>query len=117
MSAKAKNIILDYLYITIGAFILAIGVSCFLVPLKMSTGSTSGIAGMLYHFFDIPLSITNLTLNAILIAFGLKFLKFTSILKTLVATVLFSLFLDVVPYLGLTTDDIFMGAVLGGIGC
>lgn len=113
--AKAKHIIADYLYIAAGSFILALGVNCFLVPMKISTGGVSGVGMVLYYFFDIPLSVTTLAINILLFVIGFKMLKKTSLLKTMAGIVLLSLFLELTSKMGTYTEDMLIAAVFGGV--
>ena len=48
---KIKEIVLTIL----GAMIMAIGVSLFLLPNQLSTGGFSGIATITYYLFQIPM--------------------------------------------------------------
>ena len=50
-----KNIIFDIIGTIIGAFIMAIGVSLFLLPNQLSSGGIAGIATITYYLFNIPM--------------------------------------------------------------
>lgn len=113
--SKAKKITLDYLYIAIGSFILAFGINYFLVPMKISTGGVSGVGTVLYYFFDIPLSVTTLAINAVLFVTGFKMLRKSSILKTVAGIVFLSLFLEITTKFGSYTEDMLIASVFGGI--
>ena len=54
MNKFAKDISISVL----GCIIAAFGTSCFLLPNKLSTGGFSGIATILYYFFEFNI-ITN----------------------------------------------------------
>ena len=90
---KNKQILIDYLYIAAGAFILAFAINYFLVPFKISTGGVSGVGTVLYYLMDIPISVTTLVINAVLFFFGYKSLKKSGVVKTVAGIVLLSLFL------------------------
>ena len=113
--AKTKRIVTDYLYIATGSFILALGVNCFLVPMKISTGGVSGVGMVLYYFFNIPLSVTTLAINILLFVIGFKMIKKTSLLKTVAGIVLLSLFLEITSKMDTYTADMLIAAVFGGI--
>ena len=113
--SKAKKITLDYLYIAIGSFILAFGINYFLVPMKISTGGVSGVGTVLYYFFDIPLSLTTLAINAVLFVTGFRMLRKSSIVKTLAGIVFLSLFLEITTRFGTYTEDMLIASVFGGI--
>lgn len=113
--SKAKKIIIDYLYIAIGSFILAFGINYFLVPMKISTGGVSGVGTVLYYFFDIPLSVTTLAINALLFVMGFWMLKKSSILKTVAGILFLSLFLEITEKFGSYTEDMLIASIFGGI--
>ncbi len=112
---KIKKYVIDYLYITVGAFILAVAVNCFLVPCKISTGGVSGIATMLYYAFNIPLSVTSLIINSILFFLGYKLLDKTSVLKTAAGIILLPVFLEITKLFGAFSDDVLISSVFGGV--
>jgi len=112
---KIKKIAIDYFFIILGSFILALGINFFLVPLKISTGGVSGIGMVLFYVFKIPISLTTLVINIFLFFFGYKTLKKSSILKTLAGIVFSSLFLEITKYFGFYSDDILIASVFGGI--
>lgn len=109
------KVIKDYLFVSIGAFLLAFGTSFFLVPCKISTGGVGGVGMILFHVFKFPISVTTLMMNMILLAIGYKLLGGSSILKTIVGIVLYSLFLEVCESFGCYSEDILIAAVFGGI--
>lgn len=110
-----KKTAVDYLYIVVGTFILALGINYFLVPMKISTGGVSGIGTVLYYVFEIPLSVTTLAVNAGLFVLGYKMLKKSSIVKTVIGVLFLSLFLEVTEHFGEYCEDMLIGAVFGGI--
>lgn len=111
---KSSNLVKEYVFIILGSFILALGVNCFLVPLKLSTGGLSGIGTVLYYLFSIPLSATTLALNILLFPIGYKTLGKDSVVKTVTAVLVFPLFLELTEYFGSFTNDIFIASVFGG---
>ena len=89
---KVKKIFLDYAFIILGSFILALGISVFLVPCKLSTGGVSGVATIIFYTSKktIPLFAPTLVINVVLFAFGFALLHKSSILKTIAGIGLFS---------------------------
>lgn len=110
-----KKFLIDYLYIAMGAFILAMGINCFLVPMKLSTGGVSGVGTVLYYFFNIPLSVTTLVINAGLFVMGYRMLKKEAIFKTLAGILFLALFLEITGSLGTYTEDRLIASLFGGI--
>ena len=65
-----KNLIHDYLIITIGTIIIASAVFFFMVPSKVTVGSASALAMVISNFVDIPVSIITFVLNGALLVVG-----------------------------------------------
>lgn len=104
-----------YIYISLGAFLLALGISGFLTPFNMVIGGAGGIGIILLRLFSVPIWATNLALNTpllIISAFqrGVKYTK-----DILIATLLFSLFLALTQSFVFIDEDIFLACVFGGI--
>ena len=113
----------EYLVITLGSFILAFGISLFLVPCKISTGGVSAIGTVLLHLFKVPLSISTLAINLVLFALGFKFLPKSSIIKTLFGIATFSLSFEATErlspilnsWMGGAASDVWVAAIFGGV--
>ena len=105
----------QYFYITLGAFLLALGLNVFLVPKKISTGGIGTIATVLKHLFSVPLSLTNIILNGILFLFGVKILGKKALIKTVLGIASLSLFLEITAFIPTYSEDMLASSVLGGI--
>lgn len=112
---NTEKTVKDYVIITAGAFVLALGINFFLVPMKVSTGGVSGIGTVFYHVLSVPMSVTTLILNSVLFLFGYRTLGKDSVVRTLCGILLLSFFLYVTGSFGGYTEDIFIAAVFGGI--
>lgn len=110
-----KNTCVSWLLITFGAFLLALGINVFLVPQKLSTGGVSGVGTVLKYLFNIPLSVTNVIINAILFVLGFKFLGKNSVLKTVIGIVLLTLFLELTSYIPQYDGDMFSAFIAGSV--
>ena len=69
-----KGVIRDYIFITIGAAFMAIGIGVFLVDAKVVPGGASGLA-MAIHYLSgnqIPVGVTIWIINVPLYFWGLK---------------------------------------------
>ncbi|MBR6764853.1 MAG: YitT family protein [Clostridia bacterium] len=104
-----------YLFITFGTLILAIGLNMFLVPFKISTGGVSAIGTVLKHLLSIPLSVTNITLNALLFIFGSRYLQKSALIKTVWGIIILSLFLEITAHLPVYKTDMLASSVFGGV--
>lgn len=121
--ASKKRVIGQYVVITIGAALVALGLDLFLVPNKIVAGGVSGIATILFHLINIPVGISMLVLNSILFLIAFKVLGRTFGAKTIYCTVILSVFIDVfahfLPPTGLTQNLILVvlfGSFLSGTG-
>ena len=88
---KARNVI-DYAYIIIGSAITALGIVLFLNPAMLAPGGVSGIATILFHTLDIDLSLTIFVLTLPLFFIGLKLFGKQYGVKTLLGSILLSVF-------------------------
>ena len=104
----------DYFFILAGACLLSVGISLFLVPFKLSSGGVGGIGVVLFYLLKIPLWTTNLALNLLLFLLGIRVLGRTSIVKSILGTILLSLFLLVAQLIPLPRCDMISALFLGG---
>ena len=125
-SLKKKEVfafIIRILVITLGSFISAVSVTCFLVPHHLLTGGITGIALIFGYCINTPVGIVFLLLNIPIFIVGAKEIDKDFILCSLLGTVELSLFLIVTAPIAsyISIDDIMLasiaGGVLNGIGC
>ena len=83
-----------YLFICIGLAVFAFGWTFFLIPHQITGGGISGISAIIYFACDkIPVSVSALVLNLILIGIAWKILGRRFCIDTLICSVLLSLLL------------------------
>ncbi len=117
MADKIKSAIKDYVIITFGLLVFAMGWVLFLIPAEITGGGISGVAAVIFYATKIPVGVTYLAVNVVLVLVALKILGASFGIKTiysiLVLTLFFSLFQNIlkVPIV----DDDFLSAVLGGM--
>ncbi len=104
----------SYIFIAIGAFLLAAGLNMFLVPCKISSGGVSSIGTILLYKLNIPMSVTNIFFNAVLFVIGYKYVGKNSMLRTVAGIVFLSIFLEITKYLPIFGQDMFIATVIGG---
>lgn len=108
----------DAILITIGAYLISLSINMFLLPHKMSTGGASGVATILFYTLDIPMGITILLINLPLFLMSIIKLGKGFTFKTISATVLLSVFLEVFKYDSVISKapiDLLMSCIFGGI--
>lgn len=93
-----KNLVQDYAYIVFGTALTAFGISVFMNPAKLAPGGVSGLATLVYHIVlestgkSWDLGIIMLCLSLPIYFIGLLLFGKEYGLKTLMGTVLLSLF-------------------------
>lgn len=110
-----KKVVLAYIGIAIGALLMAVGISLFLVPNELSTGGFSGISLITYYLFKFPLGITMLILNIPLLIIAFFKIGKGLFFRSIYGTVLLSTFVDWLDKLKPLTQDRFLACIYGGI--
>ena len=109
-----KKRIADYVVISFGGFLLALGMQFFLVPARFTTGGAGGVATVLYYFLRIPVFLTVSGINLILFLFGFRFLPRSSLGKNLWGILFLSFALSLVPDSFVPTENPLLCALFGG---
>ncbi|WP_338827417.1 YitT family protein [Neomoorella thermoacetica] len=106
----------DYLGITVGTLVTALGLVLFLVPNRIAAGGVSGLATVLHYVFGWPVGLTMLVLNIPLFLAGLKVLGLEFGLKTLYGTIILSVFTDTLAlWLHAPTSNTLLASLYGGL--
>lgn len=108
-------IILELLETILGSFIMAAGTSLFLLPNQLSSGGVAGIATIIYYLLKIPMGTTILAINIPLFAFSAYRIGKNFLVKSLVGTISFSLFIDILDKIQPITEDRLLACIYGGI--
>lgn len=103
-----------YFQIVLGCVIGGAAYPMFLVPNQIAPGGLTGVATIFNYLFDLPVGITSMVLNLPLFLMGYKAMGKTFVFRSLIATVLFSVCIDLIK-LPPVTDDVLLGAVYGAI--
>jgi Uncharacterized conserved protein len=113
----------EYIFISFGLALYAIGWSLFLIPNGLVGGGVTGISAVIYYITGIQISYSFFVINVILLAIALKVLGKAFGVKTVVGVVLVTIFLrllpDIIPQEFI--EDIAIGngkllsAIMGGI--
>ena len=96
LSKKTKRQLRDYTAITIGAFIMSVGIGVFLVDAKVVPGGVSGLAMTVHYLsnYKIPVGLMMWLFNVPLFIWGIKELGGRFGVRTLVGFTLNSFFID-----------------------
>jgi uncharacterized membrane-anchored protein YitT (DUF2179 family) len=102
--------------IAFGAVLTAFSVQGFIVHAGLGGGGVGGIALLLFYKLGLPIGVVNLLLNIPLFILGWREVNKPFIYKTLYGLAIFSLSLDLLKGIQpLPFDDIFLGALYGGV--
>ena len=110
---ELKNLLL----ISLGSYLLAFGVTFFLIPVNIATGGTPGMSIILHYLTGIPTSLAMVLINIPLVLAGLKFIDFMFAARTLVAIFFTATFVDLLPKIISfpPIDSILLSTIYGGV--
>ncbi|CZR74622.1 TPA: YitT family protein [Clostridioides difficile] len=109
-----KEMIKDYLLITISAFLMALAVNFFFAEHTLAPGGITGLSVVLSTFLSMPVENISLGISMPLLVMGLLFLGRGFGIKTLYITLMGPLFLKVIPQTHIT-DNLLVAGVIGGL--
>lgn len=95
MKDKHRQMIKEYILITVAVVLMDIGIYVFKFPNNFSFGGVSGLAVVVTHFVPLTASQINLAVNMLLLVFGFLFLGRNFGVKTAYVTVLSSVLLNI----------------------
>jgi len=117
-----RQIIIDYITITLGAVVLALANNLFFVPNEVVSGGITGIGIISHHLIGTPVGLVTLLLNVPLFIAGLRWAGgFATGVRTIYATLVMSVAIDLTaPLVPDITDNpllfITYGGLLDGLG-
>lgn len=115
LKLQIKKYSFEFAQMIIGTFLMAFGVSQFLLPNQLSSGGFTGIATICYYLLNLPMGLTIFILNVPL--FILSFIKKGRefFIKGLLGTIFLSIFIDLLDKYGALTEDRLLACIYGGI--
>ncbi|MBR5331730.1 MAG: YitT family protein [Muribaculaceae bacterium] len=134
MQLSSKNLWIsykDYVMIILGIAIYSFGFTAFILPEKVVMGGVSGLGSLVYFAsqeylsFDIPVAVTQYSVNLILLAFAYKIVGKQFVLRTIFGATVISLMIGIMQPLfyellqgkPLVQGETFMNVIIGGISC
>ena len=114
MNSRTKELLLAYGQILLGCVIGAAAYPAFLIPNSIAPGGITGVATILNHLFRWPVGSVSLALNVPLFIIGYRSMGGIFAFRSLIATLLFSLMIDLLP-LGPVSQDPLLGTLFGGV--
>ena len=111
-----KDTVYQYLLITLGSLVFALGQLYFIKPLHIPMGGVSGIALVTNYLWNLPIGVVSIVLNIPLFFLGWRTLGRGFFMKTAFGTVVSSIFVDLLVNIVPAFDgDMLIAALYGGI--
>ncbi|MCK5130165.1 MAG: YitT family protein [Clostridiales bacterium] len=109
----------EYIWITIGAAMVAFAFSIFFIPNNIAPGGVSGVATLLHALFNWQVGLVMLIINIPIYAISFKKFGRVRVFRSLYATVLMSVIIDYVmvpsSFVNSISSDILLSSIFGGI--
>ena len=120
-SFSGKEILIAYTQILVGCVLGGAAYPLFLTPNNIAPGGITGVAMILNYLYHFPVGTVSLFINAPLFLIGYKSMGKIFAFRSLIATMIFSVMIDLLPLHSMTQDPLlgtlFGGALLGiGLG-
>lgn len=116
---RGRERILSYAQIALGCLIGAAAYPLFMTPNNIAPGGLTGVAMILNFLLGLPVGVTSLALNVPLFLIGYRTMGRVFAFRSLIATVLFSVLIDILPLQPMTMDPLLAtlyGGILLGVG-
>src|SRR5690625_876361 len=107
--------LLNILSVIAGSFIFAVGINVFMIAGNLGEGGVTGLSIIFFYAFDIPLAVSTLILNGILLIIGFRFLSKRAMYYTIFAVIMMSFFLGVTGSWSIENDEIMLNVLFGGL--
>ena len=113
---KMKNIVIDLLADIVGSFLVAIGIYNFATASEFPVTGVSGIAQVLYLYFDLPIGTMTTIMNIPIILICGKVLGIKFMLKSCKTLLISNFFLDVVaPLFPIYKGEMMLSTICMGL--
>lgn len=109
----------DYIFITFGIALYAFGFCAFILPLNVVVGGLAGIGTIIYLLTGVPVAVTQLVINLILLGFAYKIVGKQFVIGTIYGVIMISFFIGLFQpmFTHPLTEEPFMNIVIGGALC
>ena len=109
----------DYVFITLGMAMYAIGFTAFILPEKVVIGGLAGLSTLVYFSSGIPVAITQYVINLALLAVAYRIVGRKFVVGTIYGATMISVFVGIFQPLFTHpfTSEPFMNIVIGGTLC
>ena len=111
---QKKEVWSAYAQIILGCVLGAAAYPLFITPNNIAPGGVTGVAVILNYLFHLPVGTISLILNIPLFLIGYRSMGSIFAFRSLIATILFSVWIDILPLEAMTMDPL-LGTVFGGV--
>lgn len=116
MARKLKHFLLDAGVFLLGSGVYALSVNVFTAPNEIAPGGLTGVGTIVHYLWGVPIGTVILLCNLPLFLWGGRQLGWKFIARTIAATVLVSVFIDVgALFLPAYHGDKMLAALYGGL--
>uniref|UniRef100_UPI00404711A7 YitT family protein n=1 Tax=Aliarcobacter sp. TaxID=2321116 RepID=UPI00404711A7 len=118
MQTKTAEYLKNSFYLLFGSSFIALSVVLFFLPNSITTGGTPGMAILLHHLTGFSIGSMIIAINVPLLIWGGKYLGKVFAIKTIIAIVLISFFIDLFTNLftfEALTSNILLASIFGGL--
>ena len=114
--SKSAIIIWNYVFITFGCLLYAVGFSFFMFPNSIVSGGLTGLAMIINKFTGFPVGTMIIIMNLPLFAYAWKKFGRNFIIASFAGTILSSVFIDLLSATDISaTGDPMLAAIIGGV--
>lgn len=110
-----KKYVIDILMIMLGSLLFALAVNLFVIPNDLGEGGVTGLTIIAYYLFGWSPSIVSFVMNSALLIVGYKFLNRQTTIYTIIAVSFHSLFLHLTETWSISSDEIIVNTIFGGV--
>jgi uncharacterized membrane-anchored protein YitT (DUF2179 family) len=118
MQTKTAEYLKNSFYLLLGSSFIALSVVLFFLPNNITTGGTPGMAILLHHLTGFSIGSMIIAINVPLLIWGGKYLGRVFAIKTIIAIILISFFIDLFANLFTfepLTSNILLASIFGGL--
>lgn len=105
----------DIFMIALGCAIYGVSANLFIIPNKIAPGGATGLATVIHYIFNVPVGTMIIFINLPLFWFSHKILGKAFLLKTMLATLLLSFFVDLFSLLPAYRESLLLAGIMGGV--
>ncbi len=112
---QIKEYALDALFVVVGCIIYAVAVNVFVVPCGLIPGGATGLSIILHDLTGLSVGLGIVLINLPLFVLSIQRLGRLFLIKTVIATLLSGLTVDIFDFLPAVTDDRILACIFGGL--